>query len=130
MAKSRVRVGVDVASVAEVASSIARFGERYVRRLFTDDEAAYCRAAPGRVAAERFAARFAAKEAAVKVLRPAAPWTDWREIEVQRSADGWTEVVLHGEAAALAERAGIAALHLSVSHTSEYAAAVVVAELA
>ena len=100
-------VGVDVVSVKEVSRSLERFGERYVRRVFTPREAAYCRAATGRVAAARFAARFAAKEATLKALRPEAPSVDWRSIEVRRHASGWCDVVLHGEAAALAARQGI-----------------------
>jgi len=125
-----LRVGMDMVSVSDVAGSLERFGDRYVRRLYTKDEADYCRAAAGRASAERFAARFAAKEAAVKVLRPSDPWGDWRAIEVRRDPGGWTDVVLRGLAATLAARAGIIALHLSLSHTGEYATAVVVAELA
>src|SRR6266852_4583657 len=67
---SRLRVGIDLVSVREVARSLERFGERYVRRVFTVREAAYCRAAAGRAAAARFAVRFAAKEAALKALDP------------------------------------------------------------
>ena len=74
--------------------------------------------------------RFAAKEAAVKALRPEAPWADWRSIEVRRHASGWCDVVLHGEAAALAARQGIEALALSMSHHADHAAAVVVAQAA
>ena len=124
-----LRVGIDMVSVSDVAGSLERFGERYVRRLFTDDEADYCLAGAGRASADRFAARFAAKEAAVKVLRPSDPWGDWRAIEVRRDPDGWVHVVLHGEAAALAARTGITALHLSLSHAGGFATAVVVAEL-
>jgi len=122
-------VGVDVVSVNEVSRSLERFGERYVRRVFTPGEAAYCRAATGRVAAERFAARFAAKEATFKALRPDTTAIDWRSIEVRRHASGWCDVVLHGEAAALAARQGIESLALSMSHDAGCATAVVVAQV-
>jgi holo-[acyl-carrier protein] synthase len=125
-----IRIGVDFMSVPEVAGSLARFGERYVRRVFMPGEAAYCQAGRGSAAASRFAARFAAKEAAVKVLRPKAPWTDWRSIEVRRHASGWCDLVLHGEAASLARRQGIAALTLSMTRTADCAVAVVVGRAA
>src|SRR6187399_1819731 len=70
----RLRVGIDVVSVAEVAAALERFGDRYVKRVFTAREAAYCRA--GAATAARLAVRFAAKEAAVKALEPERPWTD------------------------------------------------------
>jgi holo-[acyl-carrier protein] synthase len=125
-----LHVGIDIVSVEEVSQSLERFGERYVRRVFTDHEAKYCRAGAGRAAAERFAARFAAKEATLKALRPETPSADWRSIEVLRHASGRCEVVLHGEAAALATRQGICALALSMSHHADSAAAVVVAQVA
>jgi holo-[acyl-carrier protein] synthase len=123
----RLSVGVDVVSVAEVSSALDRFGDRYVRRAFTTDEAAYCRAAPGPAAAERFAARFAAKEATVKALQPPRRWTDWSAIEVHRYKSGRCAVILRREAASLAERRGIERLELSMSHDGDHAVAVVVA---
>ena len=123
-------VGIDVVSVNEVASSLERFGERYISRIFTPGEAAYCRSASGRVAAERFAVRFAAKEATFKALRPEVSSMDWRSIEVRRHASGWCDVVLHGEAAALAACQGIETLALSMSHDAGCATAVVVAHVA
>jgi holo-[acyl-carrier protein] synthase len=123
----RLSVGIDVASVAEVASAVRRFGDRYVRRVFTPAEAAYCRAATGAAAAQRFAARFAAKEAAVKVLQPDSPWSDWRAIEVRRHKSGRCALVLHGRAAALAAAHGFEHLAVSISHDGNHAAAIVVA---
>jgi holo-[acyl-carrier protein] synthase len=130
MSATAIRVGIDVVSVDEISQSLERFGERYVRRVFTPLEAKYCRAGAGRAAAERFAVRFAAKEATLKALRPEAPSGDWRSIEVLRHASGWCEVVLHGESAALAARQGVEALALSMSHHADHAAAVVVAQVA
>src|SRR6187397_1218911 len=107
-------VGVDVVEVAQVAAAVSRFGERYVRRVFTAHEAAYCQAAAAPVAAARLAARFAAKEAAVKALEPDERWTAWRDIEVQREQTGRCTLRLHGAAARLAERRGIDGLLLSM----------------
>ena len=123
-----LRVGADVADVQDTARSIERFGDRYVRRLFTDDEIDYCRArAPSKSdEAMRFAARFAAKEATIKLLRTDAR-PDFRTIEVRRSEVGWCDVVLHGRAQELADEAGLDELSLSMSHESRYATAVVVA---
>jgi holo-[acyl-carrier protein] synthase len=123
----RVSVGIDLTSVAEVAAALDRFGDRYVRRTFTMHEASYCRAGAGPVAARRFAARFAAKEAAVKALAPTGPWSNWRAIEVRRQKSGRCTIVLRGAAAALAVRRGIARLSLSMTHADDHAAAIVVA---
>jgi holo-[acyl-carrier protein] synthase len=120
-------VGVDLVRVAEVAAALDRFGDRYIRRVFTADEAAYCQAGAQPVAAARFAARFAAKEAAVKALAPERQWTDWRAIEVRRRQSGQCTLVLHGEAASLADRRGVEHLALSMTHDGDLAAAVVVA---
>lgn len=127
-ATGRVRVGVDLTTVDEVAASLVRFGDRYVGRVFTGSEEAYCKAAGGRGMASRFAARFAAKEATLKVLRPETVWIDWRSIEVRRHASGWCELALHGEAALLAERQGITSLALSMTHAAECVVAVVIGQ--
>jgi holo-[acyl-carrier protein] synthase len=113
--------------VAEVAASLDRFGDRYVRRAFTGREATYCLAGSGPTAAARFAVRFAAKEAALKALQPDRPWADWRAIEVRTHRSGRCALALHGEAASLAARRGIDHLALSMSHDGDHAAAVVVA---
>jgi len=120
-------VGVDVVAVADVAAAVSRFGDRYVRRVFTAHEAEYCQAAKAPVAAARLAARFAAKEAAVKALDPDERWTAWREIEVERGRTGRCTLRLHGAAARLADRRGSDRLLLSMSHEADVAAAVVVA---
>lgn len=124
-----LRVGVDLVRVADVASSITRFGDRYVERIFTPDERAYCDADAGR-SAQRYAARFAAKEATLKVLRPSAhDGVDLRSIEVRQVLEGACEIVVRDAALTLARRAGVAELSLSLSHEHEYATATVVARL-
>jgi holo-[acyl-carrier protein] synthase len=121
----RLSVGLDVVSVAEVSAALDRFGDRYVDRVFTAEEAAYCRA--GATRAERLAVRFAAKEAAVKALHPDWEWTDWRAIEVKRHKSGRCSLVLHREAASLASRRGMRHFALSMTHDGDCAAAIVVA---
>lgn len=120
-----LRVGIDLARIDDAARSLERFGQRYVQRLFTTREAEDCLAAPAQAAA-RLAARFAAKEAAIKVLRP-AHWLDWRCIEVVRRPSGFTELALSGEAAELAASAGLEDFAVSLAHEGHYATAVVVA---
>ena len=124
-----VRVGTDLVLVSRVAASIARFGDRFIGRMFTRDEIAYC-TRDARTSAERYAARFAAKEATLKVLRPDQHWFDWRTIEVVRTTGGWCEIALHGAARQLAENAKIESFSLSMSHEGDYATAVVVGTVA
>jgi holo-[acyl-carrier protein] synthase len=123
---STIRVGTDLACVSDVAASIDRFGDRYLRRLFTDHELASSTGAP-EVAAAKLAARFAAKEAVIKVLRPAGAQPEWRSIEVRRDPSGACHLHLSGTAAAMADAAGITALAVSLTHERDVAAAVVVA---
>jgi holo-[acyl-carrier protein] synthase len=121
-----IRVGTDVTAVHEVAESVDRFGLRYLERIYTDHEIRSCVGAP-LVEAASLAARFAAKEATIKVLRPVGHQPDWRSVEVRRDPGGWCTMVLSGRAAALAEQAGITDLAVSLTHEGDVAAAVVVA---
>ncbi|MCU1492006.1 MAG: acpS [Acidimicrobiaceae bacterium] len=121
----QIRVGVDVVRVADVARSISTLGARYLERVFTADELAEC-GLPGGWAVERLAARYAAKEALIKVLEPTGAQPEWRDIAVRRRSSGACELVLSGEALRQAELAGVARLSLSMTHEGEYAAAVVV----
>lgn len=121
-------VGIDLVALRDVAASLGRFGVQYEERIFTADEIAYCRSSPGTVAVGRFAARFAAKEAAIKVLRPDEPGLDWRSIEVRRLPDGAATLILHAAASALAARRGLGRFAVSLSHDDEYATAVVVGQ--
>lgn len=120
----RLVVGVDLVQVSDVARSIDALGDRYVRRVFTEREIAYCTASPEMTSA-RFAARFAAKEATLKALRLHDHGLDWRAIEVRQEPAGWCELQLHGDAATLAEQAGWICASLSLSHEGDYATAMV-----
>ena len=122
-----VRVGADICCVDAVGESIAAFGDRYLRRVFTAGELEYCTRDPV-LSTQRLAARFAAKEATVKVLRPRGWWPDWRTIEVCRDADGRCDLVLTGSAATLASDEGLVSLAVSLSHDDSFALAVVIAE--
>ena len=125
---SSIRVGVDVVAVAEVAESLDAHGHRYLERVFTPHELASCRSSPDDgYAPEALAARFAAKEAVLKVLRPVGARPEWRSIEVHHADGGWCEVRLTGRAAHLAALAGITDVAVSLSHEPAVAAAVAAA---
>jgi len=123
---SSVRVGTDLIEIATVAEAWAAFGQRYLDRLFTPAEIAYCQAG-GVEAARRLAARFAAKEACIKVLRPPDGGIDWRWIEVRKMPGGWCELLLHAGALRLAQAQGLDGWSVSLSHERLYAIAVVAA---
>jgi holo-[acyl-carrier protein] synthase len=119
--------GIDIAEVPRIAASIQRFGGRFLRRVFTAGEIRYCESKANR--AERYAARFAAKEAAMKAL--GTGWNRgvrWRDIEVTREPGGRPTILFHGKAAEFAAELGAAHVALSVSHTAEQAIAQVILE--
>jgi holo-[acyl-carrier protein] synthase len=117
-----VRVGVDLIERARLLRTYARFGDRFLRRVFTERE---LEQAGGRI--ERLAGRFAAKEACAKALGTGIGAVAWREIEIVRLAGGKPSVQLHGGAAALAAHLGLMAFDVSLSDTHDHALAVVVA---
>jgi holo-[acyl-carrier protein] synthase len=121
-----VRAGLDLVDVDAVASCLIRHGARYTGRLFTDAEVADC-PGPPQVAARGLAARFAAKEAVIKVLAPAQDPPRWRDIEVVRSSNGGCRLSLSGRAQALSVGAGIETWSASLTHEGHMAAAVVLA---
>jgi holo-[acyl-carrier protein] synthase len=120
-----IRVGIDTVAVASVADALAAHGDRYLARVYTAAEQAYCAGD-----AERLAARFAAKEAAVKALRAGDGGLPWTAIEVVRDPTGAVDLVLHGPAAALAEAAGVSDVAVSLTHEGGLASAVVVVVVA
>jgi holo-[acyl-carrier protein] synthase len=124
-----LRVGIDLVQAATVAAALAEHGERYLQRVYTPAEVASCTpsATPGAGPDPlRLAARFAAKEAAMKVLEPGDVAVPWPSIEVVRNPGGAPSLALHGPAAELASAAGLSAFALSFTHEDAYAAAVVV----
>jgi holo-[acyl-carrier protein] synthase len=122
------RVGIDLVSVNAVRDSISQHGDRYLRRFYTESELRDCNTAEG-LAPSRLAARFAAKEAFLKVLRPGDEAIPWRSVGVVRHGPGWVTLELSGRTAELASAAGLHDLELSICHESDYASAVVIAEV-
>ena len=122
-------VGLDLVDVREVAESVERFGQKYLDRCYTPAEVAYAMSAPDRVTGvRRLAARWAAKEATIKVLGASERGISPRDIEIKRAADGSIQLELHGPAFAAAQAAGATAFAVSMSHQGDLAAAVVVAQ--
>ena len=123
-----VRVGTDLQEIDEVADGVRQSRQRYLTRLFTPHEVSSCGGpdAPEEVLAPGLAARFAAKEAVLKLLRPAATIPAWTEIEVVSHETGWTSLRLTGSALSLAEEAGLDELSVSFAHGRGVAVATVV----
>jgi holo-[acyl-carrier protein] synthase len=121
-----ILVGADIQEIEEVRTSMETFGDRYVRRVYTAKEIVDC-CRISTDAPSALASRFAAKEAAFKVLNDGDTLAMWQEIEVRLEA-GHPTLFLRGAAATLAARQGITTMALSLSHTATTAAAVVVAE--
>ncbi len=120
-------VGLDVVDVRDIEASLARFGARYLARVYTPAEVAYAMSARDRAtAARRLAARFAAKEATIKALGAGERGISLRTIEVARRDDGAIVLALSGAAFAAAREAGEPTLAVSVSHEGHLAAAVVI----
>jgi holo-[acyl-carrier protein] synthase len=122
-----VGTGIDICEVPRIADSISRFGERFLHRIFTENEIRFCDSKANRF--ERYAARFAAKEAGMKALG-----TGWRhgirflDLEVQRLPGGRPTLVFHGVAAEFAQRLGVVHTALSLSHTAQQGIAHVILE--
>src|SRR5271154_537425 len=122
-----VGTGVDIAEIPRIRSSIERFGDRFLRRIFTEGEMAYCEAKANRF--ERYAARFAAKEAAMKAL--GTGWSRgvrWRDIEVVREPSGKPTLQLTGVARQIADGLGVKNISLSITHSGNLALAHVIFE--
>lgn len=121
-----VRVGIDIVRIAAIVESIDTFGEHFVTRLFHADEITWIRSSPAQ-SAERAAARFAAKEAAIKAFGLAEVGVRWPDLEVRRAPGGACRLVLHGSALRHACANGLAPASLSLSHDGDYAVAIVMA---
>lgn len=123
-----IRVGLDLMSTESVRDAIDVHGRRYLERVYSERELSESDSSAG-VDAGRLAERFAAKEAALKVLDVGDEAVSWRDIEVRRQPRGGMTLSLSGHAAALARRAGISGFSLSLTHGRGCAAALVVAEI-
>ena len=112
-------LGIDIIKVDRIAASLARFGDRFTRRVLTPHEQRHVRGRP-----ETMAGRWAAKEAVSKVLGLGVRGIGWRDIEIERLPTGQPSVRLHGRAAARAEQLGMDRVAVSISHESDYAVAI------
>jgi holo-[acyl-carrier protein] synthase len=122
-----VGTGVDLAEVPRIRASVERFGERFVKRIFTEREIAYVERKANKF--ERYAARFAAKEAGMKAI--GTGWrrgVRWQDFEVSNLRSGKPTLLLHGVAAQFAERLGVKNISLSLTHTEQYGMAHVILE--
>ncbi|HLH09824.1 MAG TPA: holo-ACP synthase [Terriglobales bacterium] len=122
-----IGTGIDIVEVPRISASIERFGVRFTTRIFTDAEIRYCESKAN--ADERFAVRFAAKEAAMKAI--GTGWRGgitWHDFEVQRAAGGRPTIVFSGVAGKIADRMGMRRASLSLSHTAQHAIAQVILE--
>jgi holo-[acyl-carrier protein] synthase len=122
-----VSIGIDIIEVARVREVLART-PRFAERVFTAAERTYCDSR-GVVAAQHYAARFAAKEAALKAFQTG--WRggiSWQDVEIAAKDSGAPYLIFHGVVQELFERSGATAAHLSISHTTDHAIAQVILE--
>jgi holo-[acyl-carrier protein] synthase len=119
--------GIDLVEIGRIQQSMNRYGGRFLDRIFTRAEQAYC--LRKRNSAESFAARFAAKEAGAKALGTGISFgVGWLEIEVVREPSGRPNIQFHGRAAQIAARLGATHAALSITHTADLAMASVLLE--
>jgi holo-[acyl-carrier protein] synthase len=124
-----ISIGIDIIEVRRVREVLLRT-PRFTERVFTQRERDYCDSR-GAVAAQHYAARFAAKEAALKALGTGwAGGVAWQDVEVSSQESGAPRLNFHGYVLKLYEQSGATAAHLSISHTTEHAIAQVVLERA
>jgi holo-[acyl-carrier protein] synthase len=122
-----IGIGTDLIEIERLEKSVERFGDRFLEKVFTPAEIAYCRAK--RSCGESFAARFAAKEAGAKALGTGiSRGVGWKEIEVRRSPGERPTLHWSGRAAERAKALGVARTALTLTHSRSMAMAVVVVE--
>jgi holo-[acyl-carrier protein] synthase len=119
--------GIDLVEISRIQQSVQRFGQRFLNRVYTPNEQAYC--LRKRNSAESLAARFAAKEAGAKALGTGiSHGVSWLEIEVVREPSGRPTIKFHGRAAEIARAMGVSHVALSITHTATLSMASVVVE--
>ena len=122
-----VGLGLDIAEIDRIEAAITRHGASLIERLFTPDEVSYCEKYKNRY--ERYAARFAVKEAAMKALGTGWRYgVRWRDIEVTREPGGKPGLRLDGVARAFADRLGVRQISVSITHSGNLALAQVIFE--
>jgi holo-[acyl-carrier protein] synthase len=122
-----VSIGIDIVEVYRIRETISRT-PRFVERVFTEKERAYCDA-KGMAAAQSYAARFAAKEAFLKAIKTG--WRGkitWHDVEIVSGENNVPSLEIRGEAQKILENLGANQIHLSISHTTEHAVAQIILE--
>jgi holo-[acyl-carrier protein] synthase len=124
---SMLGIGVDLIEVERIQHSLDRFGERFMKRVFTEVEIAYCQSM--KFPARHFAARFAAKEAVSKAFGTGiGKAIGWRDIDVHKKESGQPFLVLHRGAETLAKNRAVKSAWISLSHTDHHAIAMIALE--
>jgi holo-[acyl-carrier protein] synthase len=119
-----VGTGIDIVEIDRIAQSIARYGARFISRIFTAEEIEYCQRKKN--GAESFAARFAAKEAGAKALGTGIQYgISWKELEVRREPGQRPNLYFSGRAGEIAAKLGVRHISLSLTHSNTTAMAVV-----
>ena len=123
-----IGIGIDIVDISRLERALARHGERFRNRVFTTREIAYCEIAARK--AERYATRFAAKEATRKAIGAAIPLSslNWHDVEIIPSSEGAPQLEFHGRASELIRCLKISRGHVSLSHAKEQAVAFVILE--
>ena len=116
-----LRTGVDIIEISRIHAVLQRWGDRFKRRIFTEEELRY-----SKDRAPQLAARFAAKEATMKLLGTGIRGVGWKDIEVVRQRGMAPEIVLHSRAKVISDKLGVSEISLSISHSREYAISFVV----
>ena len=120
-------IGIDLIEVRRISEAIEKYGDRFLKRIYTDVEIHYCPSKKG--AALHYAGRFAAKEAAFKALERG--WggdISWKEIEIYNESSGAPRLVFYGKALELARQKKVVRSHVTISHVEQHATAAVVLE--
>lgn len=122
-----IGIGTDIVSVQRIEKAVIRFGERFVRKVFTGEEASYCEGRKEQ--ALHLAGRFAAKEAVLKAFGTGiSNGIGFKDVEVIREEGKRPEIRLHGKGKEIAGSLGVSVIHLAISHDGGLALAFVVAE--
>jgi holo-[acyl-carrier protein] synthase len=119
---AKITTGIDAIEIYRIEAALERWGDRFIRRIYTDGEVAACRGK-----AQSLAGRFAAKEATSKALGVGIRVLRWRDIEILRGPAGKPTITLHGRAALIADRQGLHRFEVSITHTRSDAFATVIA---
>ena len=116
-------IGVDIIEIVRIKEAVTNWGERFLNRIYTDAELKLCRSN-----ASSLAARFASKEAVMKLLGTGAKGVSWKDIETLSLPSGKPLVNLYGRAKIVAAKIGLKEIAISLSHSREYAIAMAIGE--